>query len=109
MKILCTFSGKFGDIMWSLPTVRQISKNLGTRVDMGIMPGYKTLLPLLQEQKYINRAYTIDNWECTGSPCGDQPWNPPVDCEEEYSNVFHLTYRRHPSAFEPLIDFIPLT
>ena len=104
-KILATFSGKFGDILWSLPTVREISKREGTPVDMGIMPAYKSLLPLLQMQPYICRAFTIDDWVCTGSPCGDQPWQPPVRIEEHYEKSFHLTYRRHPQSNEALIDF----
>lgn len=106
MKILCTFSGRFGDILFSLPTVRQISRNYGTRVDMGIMPSYKTLLPLLKRQSYIQNTFTIDNWFCTGSPCGDQPWEAPLDMLPGYDKVYHLTYRYHPHGNNPLIDFI---
>jgi hypothetical protein len=105
-RILTTFSGRFGDILWSLPTVREISKREGTKVDMGIMPQYKSLLPLLQMQPYIDTAFTIDDWICVGSPCGDQPWQPPVRVEEHYEKSFHLTYRRHPQSNEALIDFI---
>jgi ADP-heptose:LPS heptosyltransferase len=106
MKILCTFSGKFGDIMWSLPTVRQISKNHGVKVDMAIMPSYKALVPMLKSQSYIAKAFPIDNWFCTGSPCGDQPWEAPLDMLEPYDQVFHLTYRNHPHGNQPLMDFI---
>lgn len=106
MKVLCTFSGKFGDILWSLPTVRQISKNHGIKVDMGIMPSYKTLVPLLESQSYIENAFAIDNWFCTGSHAGDQPWEAPLDMLSVYDKVFHLTYRNHPHGYQPLIDFI---
>lgn len=106
MKILCTFSGKFGDILWSLATVRQISKNYGVKVDMGVMPSYKALVPLLKRQSYIAKPFTIDNWFCTGSPAGDQPWEAPLDMLDAYDKVFHLTYRHHPNGNQPLIDFI---
>lgn len=106
MKILTTFSGKFGDILTSLPTVRQISRNYGVKVDMGIMPSYKSLLPLLRAQSYIENAFTIDNWFCTGSPAGDQPWEAPLDMLEHYDQVFHLAYRSHPHRDQPLVDFI---
>lgn len=105
-KVLATFSGCNGDILWSLPTVRQISKIHNAKVDMGIMPAYKSLLPLLQLQPYICTAFVVEDWVCTGSPCGDQPWQPPKRIEEHYEKVYHLTYRRHPYGNESLIDFI---
>ena len=114
MKVLCTFSGKFGDILWSLPTVEQLGEALCDaadsmdcpmpKIDFGIMPQYKSLLSLLNAQSYIDKAFTIDNWIYTGSPHGDQPWEAPVP--EGYDKVYHLTYRTHPSKNQPLIDFI---
>ena len=108
MKILTTFSGKFGDILWSLPTVREISRDWGYQVDMGIMPAYESLLPLLKIQSYIKNAFVIPDWICIGSPHGDQPWCPPETCEKGYDKAYHLTYQRHPSVNEPLMDFIAL-
>jgi len=108
-KVLCTFSGKFGDILWSLPTVRELSRRHEEPVDFAIMPQYKSLLDLLGLQPYIASARVIPNWECTGSPCGDQPWQPPHECEEGYEHVYHLTYRQHPgmggAPALPLCDF----
>jgi hypothetical protein len=131
MRILTTFSGRHGDILWSLPTVRAICKSLipfSANVDLypemhfGIMPAYRSLLPLLNAQSYIDKAFVIENWECVGSPCGDQPWKAPfhilvdgtyyatedpVEGRELYYNkVYHLTYRTHPTKDQPLIDFI---
>lgn len=111
MKILCTFSGKVGDILWSLPTVREIGMRyrgpIGARSSLyfGIMPQYELLLPLLNSQSYIDKAIIIRDWICTGSPWGDQPWEAPVP-EGIFDKVFHLTYQRHPNANEALIDFI---
>jgi hypothetical protein len=107
-KTLCTFSGKFGDILWSLPTVRELSRKHNEKVDMGIMPSYRSLLPLLQQQEYIDTAFVNEPWACEGSPYGDQPAIPQNDeaLRYQYENVYHLTYRHHPAPNQPLVDFI---
>lgn len=125
MKILCTFSGQFGDALWSLPTARAITElrenfsfeeaeNNQAKVDFGIMPGFKSLLPLLNAQPYIGNAFAIDNWIETGRSHGCQPWEAPVVQYfgssligyRDYDKVYHLTYRNHPGKDQPLIDFI---
>lgn len=111
MKTLCTFPGKNGDILWSLPTVRQISRRQGIKVDFGIMPQYHTLLPLLQRQSYIDKAFVIEDWLCSGSPHGDQPWEPQnIDrFRLDYDAIYNLGYRYHPGIHGPqmaLIDFV---
>ena len=97
MKILATLSGKFGDIIWALPTARQLSRRHGAPVDFRIMPTYRSLLPLLRYQNdYIASAEVIEDWACTGgSPHSDQPWQPPHYIEQGYDLVAHLTPRRH--------------
>jgi hypothetical protein len=108
-KVLTTFSGKYGDILWALPTVRAVANFMAQeKVDFGIMPQYRSLLPLLNFQTYIDKAFVIEDWECTGSPYGDQPWLP-QHVPQGYERAFHLTYRGHPGihcAPLPLIDFI---
>lgn len=75
---------------------------------MGIMPEYKSLLPLLNSQSYIQHAFTIDAWKCEGSPYGDQPAIPQNHemLASQYDEIHHLTYRHHPARNQPLIDFI---
>ena len=111
MKVICTFSGKFGDILWSLVTVKAITQVVGQmHVDMAIMPQYESLLPLIQDQPYIGEAFVIPEWICTGSPHGDQPWLPPRRFAD-YDRQYHLTYKGHPGITPglprmALIDFI---
>jgi hypothetical protein len=134
-KTLCTFSGKNGDILWSLPTAKKIAALVaGGKVDFAVMPYYENLLPLLEAQEYIDKAFVIKDWLRTHSNHGDQPWQPPqkeVDGEFEilrfinnedgtegqiahhevmhYQQVYHLTYKAHPGISAPsmpLIDFI---
>jgi hypothetical protein len=102
---LCTFSGKNGDIVTSLPTARALAERDGSPVDFGIMPQYEKLGPLIQAQEYIRNAFVIDNWITTGSPFGDQPWEAPINIGcVFYDVVSHLTYREHPKI--PLIRYI---
>jgi hypothetical protein len=128
---LCTFSGKYGDILWSLPTAKYISEKLvGAKVDFGIMPYYESLLPLLRAQPYIENAFVIKDWIRTHSNHGDQPWQPPFqqigdtvrinaflrhegdqDIFEinSYDKAYHLSFKGHPGITAPsmqLIDFV---
>lgn len=108
-KVLATFSGKNGDILWSLPTAQAIAHREGIAVDFAIMPYYRDLLPLIQYQGYIENAYVIEDWMCQHSHFGDQPWQPPDRASNGYDKVFHLAYRNDPHHGNrklSLIDFI---
>lgn len=132
-KYLCTFTGKYGDILWSLPTAKYIAERVVNQaVDFAVMPYYRSLLPLLVEQSYIDHAFVVEDWLRTHSNHGDQPWQPPEWVEkkahlkfpveikkdelgaiqyvlEPYEKFWHLTYRGHPGISAPsmpLIDFI---
>lgn len=123
-KYLCTFSGKYGDILWSLPTAKYLAERVaGGKVDFAVMPYYRNLLPLLASQSYIDKAFVIESWLRTHSNHGDQPWEPPMDwgpgsqycCPygagdpDWYTRIWHLTYKGHPGISAPsmpLVDFI---
>lgn len=108
-RYLCTFSGHRGDILWSLPTARKIAEWVNQTVDFGIMPEFKDMVPLIQAQSYIDVAFAIDGWDCTGAPHGCQPWKPPQYIEAQYGASWHLTYRAHPGINDvalPLIDYV---
>jgi hypothetical protein len=109
-KYLCTFTGKYGDILWSLPTAKYIAERVvSSPVDFCVMPYYKNLLPFLVTQNYIDRAFVAEDWLRTHSNHGDQPWQPPAWVEKDYEKVWHLTYRAHPGISAPampLIDFV---
>jgi len=97
MKVLCTFSGRYGDILWSLPAVREIAKREGGPVDFAMMPQYASLVPLLEAQSYIARAFPIAEWKLEGESFGCQPWkSPDFEGRGKYDKVIDLTYRQHP-------------
>jgi hypothetical protein len=98
-KYLCTFPGKYGDILWSLPTAKYIAERIvSSPVDFAVMPYYESLLPLIKEQSYIDRAYVIPEWLRTHSNYGDQPWQIPaiINVNEPYERIWNLGYRCHP-------------
>ena len=95
-QVLTSCSGKFGDILFSLAVVKAISETEQQKVDFICMPAYRSLLPLVRKQPYIQSASEVSDWLCTGSPHGDQPWQPPKYVETGYKVIKHLTYRRHP-------------
>jgi hypothetical protein len=130
MKVLCTFSGKYGDILWSLPTARQIAKDIACDpVDFAMMPYYESLCPLIEAQEYIRRCFVIPDWIRTHSNHGDGPWEAPTFKEQYegrewtatvgrhedftagylYDKVYQLTYKAHPGISAPsmaLVDFV---
>lgn len=126
-KYLATFSGRFGDILWSMATVKRLAQITGEQFDFACMPQYKSLLPLIQAQPYIDKAFVYDNWKLLHSNFGDQPWNPPdhlvciqstpavkqgsFNCQCGYKWCWHLGFRTHPGLEMThkkmaLIDFI---
>lgn len=64
-KILCTFPGRTGDILWALPTVRAISNHYGVPVDFMVSKKYgnESLLRLIEAQPYIDTAIVNTSWE----------------------------------------------
>lgn len=109
MKILCTCPGKFGDILWALPTVRSLAEAAGQPVSLMTSPGYASILPLLQAQPYIADAGICPTWAVRDT-APMTPWNP-FDGEppalpqgytiEEFDSVIHLGYRRWPRRALP--------
>lgn len=115
MRILTTFPGKFGDILWALPTVRAISEGAGKPVDFLTSKQYGTpeFLDLLQQQGYIQHVYTDPDWIVEHS-APMQPVQPPRFAalspsdftrmalphlpEQTYDQVIHLGYPSWPEA-----------
>ncbi len=101
--------GKYGDILWSLPTVRAISETFNVPVDLIVSTGYSEHSDLLRRQSYICDVRPWSSWH-SPSP-GEASWSPfdntlhylPRDLPE-YDRIFHLGYRRVPDR--PLPAFV---
>jgi hypothetical protein len=99
MRVLLTFSGKHGDIIWSLQAARALALT-GAEIDYGVMPQYAAVCPLVEKQPYINHAFPLAGWVQQHDWCGAQPRIPPV-VPGGYDEIHHLTYESRPTG--PLI------
>lgn len=98
-RVLLTFSGKHGDILWSLEAARAMALT-GVQVHFGVMPIYQAVIPLIAIQPYISSAFPLQHWDQQHANFGAQPRIPPW-IPEGYDEVHHLTYEAHPT--EPLV------
>jgi hypothetical protein len=86
-RVLCTFPGRHGDLLWALPTIRSIAEEAGDPVDLLIAGEFAGLIPLLARQAYL---HTVDA-DATWNPQDRVPIVPPG-----YDHVYHLGYPRWP-------------
>jgi hypothetical protein len=103
-RVAVTFSGKYGDILWSLPTVRELAKMWGP-VDFYCMPAFESICDLLKMQPYIGVARGLPGWGYQSDACGAQPREHPLI--SGYERVFDLTYPTWPDM--PLVQFTAKT
>src|SRR5260221_13810852 len=90
-RILTTFPGRAGDLLWALPTVRAIAEHFDTEVDLQIAGEFASMVDLLLQQPYLAGVIADPRWTLT--PPDD--WKAP-ELPREYDRVFHLGYRRWP-------------
>lgn len=102
MKILCTFPGKFGDLLWALPTIRAISRRIGEPVHLRVAARFAGIVPLLQQQPYLGSVKAYLDWGVQDT-APISPRLPPQAIDEQsggwplgYAVVLHLGYRSWP-------------
>lgn len=115
-RILVTFPGRHGDLLWALPTVRAIAETTGGPVDLQIAGEFGGLLPLLLSQPYLGSVFADARWGLTPPNEWQAPpaWPPrreggeaehfqtPPDPLYTYDKVYQLGYRRWPELPLPL-------
>jgi hypothetical protein len=102
MKLLCTFPGRAGDILWALPSVRALAELHDTRVDFAVAGEFASLVPLLEQRApYLGKVWAEPNWGLVPP----NEWDAPVDMAG-YDHVYHLGYRTWPEL--PLAQFTHL-
>lgn len=103
MNLLCTFPGKYGDLLWALPTVRALSRRIGGPVDLAIPLAFESIAPLIRLQSYIRQVFPLDDW-ITRDTAPISPREPPAAPDTSggramggpYTAVLHLGYRDWP-------------
>lgn len=88
MRVLCTFPGRYGDILWALPTVRAVSEAIDEPVDLQIAGEFASIVPLLKQQPYLANVWGADDWSLSHPEI--------VPLHEHYERVFHLSYAGWP-------------
>ncbi len=89
MDVLCTFPGRYGDLLWALPTIRAIARRIDGPVDVTIGGEFASIAPLLQLQPYLAAVASDPNWSIDRREAPFVPLG--------YEAVFHLGYRGWPN------------
>ncbi len=97
MRVLCTFPGRAGDILWALPTVRAIAEASGVPVDFRVAGEFAGMVPLLRQQEYLGSVRAILDWGLTPP----NEWEAPVGRLGDYDKVYNLGYRQWPTTALP--------
>lgn len=97
VRVLATFPGKFGDLLWALPTVRAISRRVGEPVDLMIGRDFASIHSLLTQQSYIGQCWAQPEWR-TEDTAPISPRVPTLRPEDQapYDLTLHLGYRGWP-------------
>lgn len=95
MRVLCTYPGRYGDLLWALPAVRAIATTLKVPIDLGVAPKYRAITQLIEQQPYVAACYGIDGWAVEETA----PMSPrePPRIPEGYDLVLHLGYEGWPA------------
>jgi hypothetical protein len=109
--ILVTMPGKYGDILWSLPTARAIANATSAPVDVMVAKPYLSLVPLLQQQPYIRVAMGNVYWEVqdTAPMTPSAPPRLPTGLGD-YQKVINLgltSWPEHPLAHQCYENLLP--
>jgi ADP-heptose:LPS heptosyltransferase len=114
MRLLCTFPGKVGDLLWALPTMRAIAEHYDTPVTLQLPYTLEAISGLVTMQPYIADVYLDLDW-VTRDTAPISPRTPPwLLANEEghasqhllrytetdphgYDRVIHLGYEGWPS------------
>lgn len=95
--ILCTMPGRYGDILWALPTVRALSEAYGTPVDLAIPGEYAGIAPLIQGQDYVRTCWVRADWQVQQT-APITPRTPPTGWGVRYDAEYHLGYEAWPEG-----------
>lgn len=102
MKVLCTFPGKYGDLLWALPALRALSRQVDRPVDLLVAASFASICPLIEAQDYIGDCWAHPGWQ-TQDTAPITPREPPDrGGAPVYDLVLHLGYRGWPTRPLPV-------
>lgn len=108
MNVLCTFPGKYGDLLWTLPTVRALARRMGEAIDIVVAAPFARICPLVAAQPYVGHCTADPLWTIreTAPVTPREPPRPVLPPLVQggqglYDCVFHLGYRGWPQRSLP--------
>lgn len=124
MSLRLCHPGRFGDLLWALPTARALAEQDGEHVRLFIPPSIAALKPLLEQQgDYLTAVEVIDDWQVLDTapasprtPPGKEylrslgyiDW-PKLALPYDVANNFNLLdATTDPTFFRPWITMLPL-
>lgn len=100
--IVVTHPGRFGDLLWALPTARLLAEAYGAPVHLHIPAQYDAIAPLLRQQPYLASVLSREDWQVEQT-APITPRQPPAwQTATRPDRVFHLGYRGWPQYPLPL-------
>lgn len=101
-RILATFPGKHGDLLWAGPALRALAAFYQEPIDLMLSEKYSSLEPLLSLQPYLDEVLINHDW-AVREEAPLEPREAPLDgYEGEWERLFHLGYRGWPRQSLPL-------
>ena len=93
-RVACTHPGRYGDILWSLPTARAVAETLGEKVGFVLSENYAGLQELIRAQPYIDDCWIQEGWKVLE----DAPVGPRIPPTGRTPIEIHLGYQGWPKA-----------
>jgi ADP-heptose:LPS heptosyltransferase len=105
--IACSHTGKIGDALYSLPTIRALCERNNAKADFYTTPDCKPMSSLMEYQSCINRVIIHENFvNETSLTDKTKPWRiefPDLPAKD-YEAVYDLSFHSFPDC--PLPEFI---
>jgi len=90
-RILATFPGKLGDLIYTLPAVIQLKRHFDCEVSFQTSSYCRSGQTLLQAQPCLEECFIDEGYELEHTRYGCQPWL--MAEPSEFTQVFHLGFR----------------
>jgi ADP-heptose:LPS heptosyltransferase len=104
--IAVSHPGKIGDALYTLPTIRELSKIHNCKVDFYTSEHCRPIKEFMKIHGPINECIIPNDYIIERYDMGIQPWLMPID-ENKYEKVYHLGFRQVPDKSLP--EFIAET
>ena len=98
--IAISHPGKIGDALYTLPTIRELSKKHNCKVDFVTSEYCRPIKEFMELQEPINECIIPENYIIERYDMGIQPWLMPID-NSKYDAVYQLGFKQIPDKSLP--------